>query len=121
MMRPYRYIVTPEMLEDRDHYMDPDDCDAYMDALEASIVEHMDIERKAEVRAEKQKRRIAELDAALLGLVDAKDRLFDVHCSASTMEELSAMSERTESLWAAARAALRDSGTEGNLPAEEDT
>jgi hypothetical protein len=38
MMRPYRYIVTPEMLEDRDHYMDPDDCDAYMDALEASIV-----------------------------------------------------------------------------------
>jgi hypothetical protein len=33
--------------------------------LEAAIVEHMDIEREAEVRAEKQKRRIAELTEAL--------------------------------------------------------
>jgi predicted nucleic acid-binding Zn-ribbon protein len=85
-------------------YIGLHDTIAELEAENASLKRQMEIG----VPDEKLEKRVAELTEALAGLVDAKDRLFDVHCSASTMEELSEMSERTESLWAAARAALKE-------------
>jgi chromosome segregation ATPase len=52
MSGPYR---DPTLNELREKY------EQRIAELEASIVEHMDVERKAEVRAEKQKQRIADL------------------------------------------------------------
>jgi uncharacterized phage protein gp47/JayE len=93
MSGPYR---DPTLNELREKY------EQRIAELEASIVEHMDVERKAEVRAEKQKQRIAELEAVL-------------------REALEVHSHEDVAWTDDAVAALRDSCMEGHFPVEEDT
>jgi cell division septum initiation protein DivIVA len=86
MKRPYRYIVTPEMLEDRDHYMDPDDCDAYMDALEA---ENTALKKQMEIGVpnEKLEKRIAALEAKIKSAAEDIESSDDWHTCGTDMAE----------------------------------
>jgi hypothetical protein len=89
--RPTERLITADDLPDRDMWYDPEELDPYMDEAEDKIAE-------------------------LTKLVERAEQMF---CHIE--EQLGDEDWMPIDGWRRDYAALRESGTEGNLPAEEDT